>query len=242
MSRVSVVTVTLNNARGLEATLASLASLVVRPLEVLIVDGGSSDDTATVADAYKGRLDIRFSSEPDRGVYDAMNKGHRNCRGELVHYLNAGDTVFGEPYQRVAQATLLPVHIHDESGRYFFEDFIKHGGFAYCHQGILFPRSHPSYKEEYPVAADLDVILASFPSGVRGLPRVVGGGVRFTLGGISSLAGGARDREVRAIFYQRLSWGTASRLQAGILLKNLLPRRLRRALVKVLHRGGARSG
>lgn len=242
MSSVSVVTVTLNNARGLEATLASLASLVVKPLEVLIVDGGSSDDTAMVAAAYKKRLDIRFSSETDRGVYDAMNKGHRRCRGELVHYLNAGDTVFGEPYRQVTQACLLPVHVHDESGRFFFEEFVRHGGFAYCHQGILFPRDHPSYREEYRVAADLDLMIACFPRGLRRLPRVFGGGARFALGGISSRAGRARDHEVREIFYQRLSWWVASRLQAGILLKNMLPRRLRRSLVRVLHRGDARSG
>ncbi len=242
MSRVSVVTVTLNNARGLEATLASLASLVVKPLEVLIVDGGSSDDTAKVADAYKGRLDIRFSSEADRGLYDAMNKGHRSCRGELVHYLNAGDTVFGDPYRQVTQACLLPVHVHDESGRFFFEEFIRHGGFGYCHQGILFPRNHPSYREEYRVAADLDLMIACFPRGLRGLPRVVDGGARFTLGGVSSRAGRARDHEVRDIFYERLSWWVASRLQASILVKNLLPRRLRRSLVKVLHGYDAHAG
>lgn len=240
--RVSVVTVTLNNARGLKATLASLASLAVKPLEVLIVDGGSSDDTASVAAAYRGTLDIRFSSETDRGIYDAMNKGHRSCRGELVHYLNAGDTVFGDPYRQVTQACLLPVHVHDESGRFFFEEFIRHGGFGYCRQGILFPRNHPSYREEFRVAADLDLMLACFPRGLRRLPRAVGGGARFTLGGISSQAGKARDHEVRDILYQRLPWWVASRLQAGILVKNLLPRRLRRSLVKVLHRGDARSG
>ena len=205
MSRVSVVTVTLNNARGLEATLASLAALEVKPLEILVVDGGSSDDTAAVSDVYRGRLDIRFSSEPDRGIYDAMNKGHRNCRGEFVHYLNAGDTVFGEPYRQVAEATLLPVHVHDDSGRFLFEDFIKHGGFGYCHQGILFPRDHPTYRTQYRVAADLDLIIAAFPGGLPGLPRALGGGVCFTLGGISSQAVSERDREVRAILYQRLS-------------------------------------
>lgn len=241
MASVSVVTVTLNNAAGLRETLNSMAALLNRPAEVLVVDGGSTDETAAVVDAYRDKLDIRFSSEPDRGIYDAMNKGHSKCRGELVHYLNAGDTVFGEPYSQVTQPCLLPVRVHDEAGRFFFEEFIRHGGYGYCHQGILFPRNHPSYREEYRVAADLDLMLACFPHGLRGLPRALGGGARFNVGGTSSQAGGARDREVRAIFYRRLPWWTASRLQAGILLKSLLPRPLRRLVVKALHPGRVQS-
>ena len=240
MTGVSVVTVTLNNAAGLRETLHSLAALQCRPMEVVVVDGGSIDDTAAVVDAYRAKLVVGFSSGPDRGIYDAMNKGHRSCVGELVHYLNAGDTVFGEPYRNVSQACLLPVHVHDESGRFFFEEFIRHGGYGYCHQGILFPRGHPSYKEEYRVAADLDLMIACFPRGLQGLPRAVGGGARFNLGGTSSRAGKARDREVRDIFFRRLSWWAARRLQAGIVLKNMLPRGVRRSLVKLLHRGGAR--
>ena len=239
MTRVSVVTVTLNNAAGLRQTLNSLAVLQCRPWEVVVVDGGSKDDTAALVREFEVQLPLSFTSEPDRGIYDAMNKGHRNCRGEFVHYLNAGDTVFGEPYRQVAQATLLPVHVHDDTGRFLFEDFIKHGGFGYCHQGILFPRDHPTYRAQYRVAADLDLIIAAFPGGLRGLPRARGGGVCFTLGGISSQAVTERDREMRAILYQRLSWWAASRLQIGILLKNLLPRGLRRTLMKHLHRGKA---
>ena len=239
MSSVSVVTVTLNNAAGLRETLNSLAALEYRPMEVVVVDGGSTDDTAAVVREFETQLPLSFTSQADDGIYDAMNKGHRNCRGEFVHYLNAGDTVFGEPYRQVAEATLLPVHVHDESGRFLFEDFIKHGGFGYCHQGILFPRDHPTYRAQYRVAADLDLIIAAFPGGLPGLPRALGGGACFTLGGISSQAVSERDREVRAILYQRLSWWAASRLQTGILLKNLLPRGLRRSLMKLLHRGKA---
>lgn len=239
MSQVSVVTVTLNNAGGLRKTLSSLAALACRPMEVVVIDGGSVDDTAAVLREFEAQLPLSFTSEPDRGIYDAMNKGHRSCRGEFVHYLNAGDTVFGEPYHHVTQACLLRVHVHDEAGRFFFEEFIRHGGFGYCHQGILFARSHPSYREEYRVAADLDLMIAAFPRGLRGLPRMRSAGVRYALGGVSSRAGRARDREVRAIFFDRLRWWEASRLQAAIVLKNLLPRRVRRLLVRAWHRDDA---
>ena len=65
--------------------------------------------------------------------------------------------------------------------------------------------------------------------------------MRYGLGGVSSQAGSARDREVRRILYQRLPWRVASWLQAGIVLKNMLPRGLRRFLVKALHRSDARA-
>jgi glycosyltransferase involved in cell wall biosynthesis len=232
MSNLSVVTVTRNNAEGLRATLASIDALRCRPLEVVIIDGGSTDDSVGVVREFEARMALSFTSEPDRGIYDAMNKGHDRCRGDLIHYLNAGDTVFGEPYEQVAQACLIPVHVHDERGRFFYRDFVRHAGLAYCHQGIIFPSSHPRYLEEYPVAADLDLMIACFPQGVAALPRVSGGGVRFDLGGASSQAGKARDVEVRSIFYRRLPWWTAMRLQAGIAMKNLVPRKLRRALVR----------
>ena len=125
MSSVSVVTVTLNNAAGLRETLNSLAALQYRPMEVVVVDGGSTDDTAAVVREFEMQLPLSFTLQADDGIYDAMNKGHRSCSGEFVHYLNAGDTVFGEPYRQVVQACLLPVHVHDESGRFLFDDFIK---------------------------------------------------------------------------------------------------------------------
>lgn len=237
MTTVSVVTVTFNNAGGLRETLNSLACLQSQPLEVAVIDGASIDDTAAVVREFGASLSLSFLSEPDQGIYDAMNKGHSLCRGDFIHYLNAGDTVFGEPYREVAQACLLPVHVHDESGRFFFKEFLRHGGFGYCHQGILLPRNHASYRQEYRVAADLDMMIATFPQGMRGLPRVERAGVRYTLGGVSSRAGSARDREVRSIFFERLPWWAASRLQAGIVLKGLLPRGLRRLLVKAMHGG-----
>ena len=237
MKSISVVTVTLDNADGLRKTLAALAELRCPPLEVIIVDGGSTDETVAVVCDFEARLPLSFASEPDGGIYHAMNKGHSCCRGEMVHYLNAGDAVFGEPYEQVTQPCLLPVHVHDEQGRFFFKEFIRHGGLSYCHQGILFPRNHPHYDEAYRVAADLDLMIACFPRGLRGLPQLSGGGVRFDQGGVSSRAARVQEGEFRTIFYRRLPWWTASRLHAGMLLKRLVPRKLRRALVKLGRRG-----
>jgi hypothetical protein len=231
MSRgVSVITVTLNNADGLRRTLQSLSVRQHTPLEVLVLDGGSTDSTSRVVQEYVGTLPIVFTSEPDRGIYDAMNKGLRRARGQLVHYLNAGDTVWGEPYQSLVGPSLLTVRILDETGRHLFDDFPKFGGYGYCHQGILFPANHRPYDTSLKIAADLDLIIDTFPAGLQGLPVAHDGGALFGLGGLSTVASARRDREVRRILWNRLPTHRAAALIALLTFKNLVPRSIRRRL------------
>src|ERR1700722_5120909 len=95
MSRalLSVVTVVRNDA-SVTATLASLLSQKDVDLECVVVDGGSTDGTLAALEPYKGR--IRLLSEPDLGIYDAMNKGLRRAHGRVVGFLNAGDVLLGD--------------------------------------------------------------------------------------------------------------------------------------------------
>jgi glycosyltransferase involved in cell wall biosynthesis len=229
-SPVSVVTVTYNNARGVAQTLASLAALRHPPLEVVIVDGGSTDDTAQVVDSYRRQLDIRFHSERDEGIYDAMNKGRARARGTLVHYLNGGDSVFGEPYAHAREPSLFDVSLQREDGTVLFDDFVKHQGYGYCHQGILFPREHRDYDTRYRIAADFDAIVRTFPHGLHGLPRIKDAGVRFALGGISSTAKAQRDVEMNDIIARAVPAAKAWRLRLAFGLRNLLPQRVRHAI------------
>jgi hypothetical protein len=180
--------------------------------------------------SFRDRLPLVFVSEPDAGIYDAMNKGRQLARGTLIHYLNAGDTVFGEPYAGLRQPALLAVRMIDERGSVVFEDVVKHGGFGYCHQGVIFPRTHPAYRTRFRLAADFDAIVATFPSGLQHLSRCLAGGVRYQLGGVSSQRRPALDREMRQIVREHLPLPVALRVQAGLWLKSLLPRPLRRAL------------
>lgn len=233
---VSVVTVTLNNATGLRQTLQSLSALEHKPLEVLILDGGSTDSTATVVQEFVGTLPISFTSEPDRGIYDAMNKGHSRVRGPLVHYLNAGDTVWGEPYRSLSGPSLLTVRILDEMNRHLFDDFPKFGGYGYCHQGILFPADHRPYDTSLKIAADLDLIIDTFPTGLGALPVLREGGALFGLGGLSTVASARRDREVRRILWSRLPKQRATVLITLLTLKNLVPRSIRRRLTRKARR------
>jgi glycosyltransferase involved in cell wall biosynthesis len=90
--RLSVVTISKDNADGLRRTLLSLREqdLTRELFEVLVIDSASSDGTDDVVRTF-GDLPLIFVSEPDRGVYDAMNKGWRLASGDYFHFLNAGD-------------------------------------------------------------------------------------------------------------------------------------------------------
>jgi glycosyltransferase involved in cell wall biosynthesis len=232
LNRISVVTVCLNNAKGLAATLGSLARLEVKPTDVVVIDGGSTDDTDRVVESFRPCLPIVFISEPDRGIYDAMNKGRGRARGDLIHYLNAGDTVYGEPYKGLSEPMRLPVRITDENGTFMYDDFVKCGGYGYCHQGLVFPRNHADYVAEYHVAADLDVIIGTFPHGLSALPCGEHGGVTYALGGLSSKAIKARDREFARILQERLSWHRGWRLRILHAIRGLVPRWIRRLLAE----------
>lgn len=87
---VTVVTVVFNAQANLEATLLSVLSQDCPGLEYLIIDGGSTDGTLEIVRRHEARLS-GWISEPDAGIYDAMNKGLRRARGTWVHFLNAGD-------------------------------------------------------------------------------------------------------------------------------------------------------
>jgi glycosyltransferase involved in cell wall biosynthesis len=91
---VSVVTPTLNQARFLERTLESVRAQNYRPIEHVVIDGGSTDGTRDILkrEANAGRLS--YISEGDRGMYDAINKGLARTNGEIVGYLNSDDAWF----------------------------------------------------------------------------------------------------------------------------------------------------
>lgn len=90
-SLVSVVTVCYNVCDDLERTIKSVASQTASEIEYVVIDGGSSDGTQSIASRYQDVIDV-FVSEPDNGIYDAMNKGVRLASGDFVIFMNAGDT------------------------------------------------------------------------------------------------------------------------------------------------------
>jgi glycosyltransferase involved in cell wall biosynthesis len=92
---VSVITVSLNCKEAMEGTIKSVLAQTYSAKEYIIVDGGSTDGTVKVIEQHKDRL-TRWVTEPDRGVYDAMNKAISLASGEWLIFMNAGDLFFDE--------------------------------------------------------------------------------------------------------------------------------------------------
>lgn len=95
MKRLSIISITYNNFKGLTSTLALFQSFDFQSdIEIVIVDGGSKDETLDFL--KKQNLTDNWISEPDKGIYDAMNKGLKMAKGEYVWFLNAGDYAFSK--------------------------------------------------------------------------------------------------------------------------------------------------
>lgn len=89
---VSIITITYNAERFLERTLLSVVGQQATDYEYILIDGGSTDGTLALIHHYESQIS-RWISEPDRGLYDAMNKGLRLATGRYVWFMNAGDEI-----------------------------------------------------------------------------------------------------------------------------------------------------
>lgn len=88
--KFSIITVTYNAGKTLEDTIQSVISQTYHHVEFLIIDGASKDHTLSIIEKYKNHI-TRVISEPDKGLYDAMNKGICLATGDYLCFLNAGD-------------------------------------------------------------------------------------------------------------------------------------------------------
>ena len=90
--KLSIVTINRNNASGLETTMRSVLSQTFKEFEYVVVDGASTDGSVEVIKKYESQIaHLKWVSEPDKGIYNAMNKGIRMASGEYVQILNSAD-------------------------------------------------------------------------------------------------------------------------------------------------------
>jgi glycosyltransferase involved in cell wall biosynthesis len=175
--KISIITVTYNAADGLHRTLENIARSNYPDFEVIVIDGASTDDTPQVAKTFSARID-RWVSEPDGGIYDAMNKGLQLATGEYVWFINAGDTIhepetitrmfdshpagadiyYGETLIRSERGEVLGLRKKRLPERMTWRDFRR--GMVVCHQSILVRRTiAPLYDRTYRYAADVEWVL-----------------------------------------------------------------------------------
>lgn len=190
--KVSIVTINLNNASGLEKTIESVIGQTFRDWELIVVDGGSTDGSVEWIRRHEARI-ARWVSEPDRGVYHAMNKGLEWIRGDYVQFLNSGDwlvdsevlaRIFGENKFKEDFLYGDVMRPHEVEGRKvwvqpdeltlacFFDQGINHQTIFYKKE--LFDVLG-KYDEAYKIVADWDFNLRMLLAGrsTRHLPFAV---------------------------------------------------------------------
>lgn len=173
--RLSVITINYNNKNGLERTAQSVVGQTCMDFEWIIIDGGSTDGSVQVIEKYSAYLSYAVS-EPDKGIYNAMNKGIDQATGNYCLFLNSGDsfyspTVIAELYQKIGKdctETFLVgnINIIDSNGHSHLHCNIpdeitgfylyKSGG-AIPHQSTLTATAllkEYHYRENYAIASD----------------------------------------------------------------------------------------
>lgn len=93
--KLSIITINLNNRDGLQKTIDSVISQTFKDFEWIVIDGGSTDGSKELIEQYADHF-AYWVSEPDKGVYNAMNKGIKVAKGEYLQCLNSGDWLYNE--------------------------------------------------------------------------------------------------------------------------------------------------
>lgn len=92
---ITIITVVFNGEKYIEKTIRSILSQTYNNIEYIVIDGGSTDGTIEIVRKYRGKISY-WISEPDNGIFDAMNKGASVATGEYIYYLNAGDAFYSD--------------------------------------------------------------------------------------------------------------------------------------------------
>ena len=172
--KVTVVTAVLNDAGHIEQTILSVISQTDIEIEYIIVDGGSKDGTLELIGKYKDKISLLIS-EPDRGVYDAMNKGIKYSTGDFVYFINSGDVLLNpsilskikleelKERNAIIYGNVIVAYGNIEAlekPRPFFNSKMKFKGIGICHQSMFFPGElirNEKYDLSYNIAADYDL-------------------------------------------------------------------------------------
>lgn len=128
--KISVITISYNVEKEIERTMRSVLNQTFQDLEYIIVDGKSKDNTVAIAKSiaseYPDRI-VRIISEPDKGIYDAMNKGVKMASGEWVNMMNAGDVFANDNVLE----NIFKENISDDIA-FLYSDLYKKTSFGRC--------------------------------------------------------------------------------------------------------------
>ncbi|MDR0832725.1 MAG: glycosyltransferase [Candidatus Symbiothrix sp.] len=205
--KISLITVCYNSAQHIQAAIESVLSQTYSDIEYIVVDGGSTDTTVdsikSCEPQFKGRM--HWISEPDTGIYDAMNKGIARATGEIIGFLNSDDIFFNEKIVEEVAALFEKNDcdmvygdlIYQKDGktirRWKSNPFLPHSlnfGWMPPHPTLYCKRTVYTelgvFDSTFRLAADYDFMLRIFKTKhlkASYLPKVM---IRMNLGGVSN--------------------------------------------------------
>ena len=206
--KLSIITINLNNAEGLRKTIESVINQTFTGYEYLIIDGGSTDGSIEIINEFAEATlpngeKLYWLSEPDKGIYNAMNKGITKANGEYLQFLNSGDILVDNILFRVFNNTISEGIVFGDlllTNGYVFDslryrskislyDLLDYG---FPHQASFIKRSLFSselYREDLQVVSDFyffikKIIIENVSLRYLGFPIVY-----YDVNGISSIKG-----------------------------------------------------
>lgn len=168
---LSIVTVVYNGEKHLEQTIQSVLNQTYNNIEYIIIDGSSSDKTLDIIKKYEDKIDL-WQSEPDKGIYDAMNKGIDLSIGEYIYMLNSGDSLLENiinsiiPIMMIHKNEVLYGAVNKCKNNIFYDTIARNildiNTGMIPHQSIFIPKKYHElfgkYDLKYKIVADYDFI------------------------------------------------------------------------------------
>lgn len=247
MPLFTIVTVVYNGEDHLEQAIQSVFNQTYKNIEYIIIDGGSSDGTVGIIRKYDDRLDL-WISEPDKGIFHAMNKGIELANGEIIGLLNSDDFYFPNAIESVVES-----YIKGAKGIWYgkqirFEDYSDFCNFrlqipdiekmferpsifhtaCFVHRNVY--NSIGGFKLKYKIISDYDFLLTAIEKGIQFIfiDSVLTG---FRAGGKSGSAGAwlesysmIREHPKHKASFLYITWNM---LRKGLILGLLRSRRIK---------------
>jgi glycosyltransferase involved in cell wall biosynthesis len=203
--KVTIITVCFNSEKTIEDTMKSVQSQLYPNIEYIVIDGNSKDRTNEIVSKYKDVVSVHIS-EPDNGLYDAMNKGIKLSTGDIIGVLNSDDILENDDViQKLVNSIGSNDGIYGDVGFYSENDFsdkkrhYSSKGFKKAQFARGMMPAHPSfyvrkecyqkvglYRTDFKIASDFDMVLRIFSLANTSFTYLEDEIVKMRLGGVST--------------------------------------------------------
>lgn len=222
--KISIITVCRNSRKEIENTILSIYNQTHEDIEHIVIDGVSTDGTLEILEKYKDKISY-FISEPDLGIYNAMNKGLKHITGDIVYFLNAGDSLYStdvlekivDNFKKTNASIVIgdvfftnnnnfpEVDLNHKPNQIHSYETIKHelDFEGPCHQVIFYKKEVfdkvSNYNENYKIYADYEFNIRAFVLNKMPLSYIKLTVANFDLGGCSTKYSDAQSKECMLI-------------------------------------------